>query len=362
VAGLPIARIADRWIRRSVIAIGLAIWSAMTAMSGLVSSFPQLTIARIGVGIGEAGCTPPAHSLLSDYFPPERRATAMAIYSMGIHVGAAVGLLLGGWINEIYGWRTAFFVVGLPGVVLAILVRLTVREPPRGHSEGGVAADVEAPTLGQVAAFLWPLRSFWHLAFGAALHSFAGYGVSAWLPAFLIRVHGMGTGEIGTWLSMIFSLGGATGSVLGGVLADRLGAKDRKWILLVPAVATIVQVPVTLAVFLVGPKAGALAFLVPSTLLSAMWFGPIFGATQSLVKPRMRALASAILLFLVNLIGLGLGPQLVGVVNDALQAQHGDYAIRYSLMLAAAANLWAGAHFLLGSRSIAQDLQAKFDG
>ena len=232
-AGIPIARLADRRTRRTIIALGLAAWSAMTAASGIVRTFAELALARIGVGVGEAACSPPAHSLLADYFPPERRATALAIYSMGIYVGILFGFLIGGYMSQYFGWRQAFLVVGLPGLVLAVLVRFTVREPPRMHF-----AAVPIPT-GTAIRMLWDMRTFRHMAFGAALHSFAGYGIAAWAPAFLARVHHLGPAESGLWLGLISGVGGGIGatagacSPTGSACATRAGRsgcrRSRRW-------------------------------------------------------------------------------------------------------------------------------------
>jgi len=356
VAGIPIARMADRGSRRTVIAVGLALWSGMTALSGMAQTFAQLALARVGVGVGEAACSPPAHSLLADYFPPERRATALAIYAMGIHVGILVGFIVGGWANQLLGWRQAFFIVGLPGLVLAIVVRLTVREPVRGITDG-LAHATEMPSVSEALGILRKLGSLRHMAIGAGLHSFAGYGLAAWGPAFLARVHHMGSAEIGTWLGLITGFGGMIGAILGGTLADRLGARDERWRLWVPTLASIVEVPFLVA-FLLWPTPGpALAIAVPGILAGAMWLGPVFATTQTLVRPDMRALTSAVLLFVINLIGLGLGPQAVGVLNDAMKGTFGAEAIRYSLLLVGLTNLWAAAHFALAARDVRKDLR-----
>ncbi len=361
VAGIPIARYADTGVRRSVIAVGLAVWSGMTALSGLTRAFWQMALARVGVGVGEAACSPPAHSLIADYFPPERRSTALAIYAMGIHFGVLFGFLAGGWLNEFFGWRMAFFVVGLPGIALAVLLRLTVREPPRGHSEGAAArADEATPELRDVLAFLRRVPAFWHLALGAAFHSFAGYGAGAWSPAFLIRVHGMGTGEIGTWLGLITGIAGATGAFTGGMLADRLAVRDQRWTMRVAAFSSLLPVPFfTLFMFLADPI-WALIALIPSTFIGAMWLGPGFSTVQGLVKLRMRALAAAVLLFVINLIGLGLGPQTVGLLNDTLFAHHGDEAVRHSLFwVVALMDIWGAIHFWLAARTLRRDLRVR---
>ncbi len=356
-AGIPIAHLADRRSRRTIIAVGLTVWSALTAASGLVRSFAQLAVARIGVGVGEAAFVPPAHSLLADYFPAERRATAMAVFSMGVHVGLAFGFLLGGWIAQFFGWRAAFFAVGLPGLIMAVIVRLTVHEPLRGHADAshGVAAAGAEP-LRAALGVLRARRSFRHLALAAAFHSFGGYAFAIWGPTFFVRVHGMSMGELGTWLGCVLGVGGAIGAIAGGVLADRLGARDARWALYVPAAAAIIQLPCAFATLLWPTATPALLFLIPSAFLSAIWFGPVYALTQALARPSMRATASAVLLFVINLIGLGLGPLAVGVLNDMLAPSYGAHAIRYSLLVLGVANILAALHFMLAARTIRADL------
>ncbi|MEE8509280.1 MAG: MFS transporter [Myxococcota bacterium] len=358
VAGIPIARWADVGVRRSIIALGLAVWSAMTALSGVVQSFTQLVGARIGVGVGEAAGSPPAHSIIADYFPPERRATALSIYNMGINVGILFGFLAGGWINEFFGWRAAFFVVGLPGLALALLVRFTIREPPRGASEGTVTDEPPEATA-VVFRFLWSLRSFRHLAIAGGLHAFTGYGLAQWSPTFLRRVHEFGSGEAGTYLGLIIGLGGIAGSLLGGVLADRLSIRDKRWYLWVPAISSVLTLPFIAGFLLFDSPALALVTYIPAVVFGAMWLGSCLAITQAMVKLRMRAMASAILILVLNLIGLGLGPQAVGIMNDLLAPSLGDEAIRYSLLLATLMTAWAAVHFALAARSLREDLEAK---
>ncbi|MBI3770583.1 MAG: MFS transporter [Deltaproteobacteria bacterium] len=365
-AGIPIARLADRRSRRTIIAVGLAAWSVMTAASGMVRTFAQLAVARIGVGVGEAAFVPPAHSLISDYFPAERRATAMAVFSLGVHVGLAFGFVLGGWIAQFFGWRAAFFAVGVPGLILAVVVRLTVREPARGHADGArdlshgaaVSGAPASEPLRVVFHILRTRRAFRHLALAAALHSFGGYAFAIWGPTFFVRVHGMMSGRLGTWLGAILGVGGAAGAILGGVLADRLGARDARWQLYVPAMATVLQIPCALVTLLWPSPVPALLFLIPSAMASAIWFGPVFSLTQALVPPTMRATASAVLLFVINLIGLGIAPLAVGILNDRLAATYGAEAIRYSLMIVGFAGVLAALHFSLAARTIRADLAA----
>jgi MFS family permease len=339
VAGIPIARWADVGVRRSIIALGLTVWSLMTA--------------------------PPAHSLIADYFPPERRATALSIYSAGIYVGVLFGYLAGGWVNEFFGWRNAFFVVGLPGLLLALLVRFTVREPPRGQSEpprapSEPAAADEAPEPWQdVFRFLWSLRSFRHLAFGAGIAAFSGYGFSQWAPTFLRRVHEMSSGEVGTWLGLIIGFGGLLGAPLGGLLADRKGHVDVRWYAWVPAVSAVASIPFVLGFLLFDSVTPALLIYIPAVILSAMYLGPTLAMIQAMVKLRMRAMASAVLFLILNLIGLGLGPQVVGALSDLLTPHYGQEAVRYSLLIVSLTAVWAGLHYALAARTLADDLRAK---
>jgi MFS family permease len=362
-AGIPIARWADSGPRRTIIAAGLFAWSAMTVASGLARNFAQLALARVGVGVGEAAGSPPAHSLLSDYFPPERRATALSIYSSGIYVGVMFGYLAGGWLSELFSWRVAFFVVGLPGLLLAILVRTTVREPLRGgadlHAHGSGAADAARDDLGVVVRFLLARKTFLLAAVGCGLAAFSGYGFGAWVPAYLGRVRGMGAGEIGTWIGLANGIGGAGGSILGGYLADRLAVRDLRWYLWVPALGTALAVPLAIPFLFLESEVPALLFYFPFTFFGSFFLGPVLAVNYRLVKLRMRALTSAILFFILNLIGLGGGPQAVGILNDLLAGRHGAEAVRWSLFIVNLAALVGVLLFVLAARTLAEDLAAR---
>jgi len=357
-AGIPIARWADTGSRRSIIALGLTVWSAMTAACGLAQSFVQLLLARVGVGIGEAAGSPPAHSLISDYFPPERRGTALSVYSMGVYVGAAIAFLAGGYLRENFDWRVAFLAVGLAGVPLAVLLRATVREPPRGHSEGGVA-DAQTDSVWEVMRFLASRRSFVFLVAAASIQSISGYGVLAWGPTFLGRVHQMGGVEIGIWFGLTVGLGGVGGAFLGGSIADRLGARDSRWYLFLSAIVCLTGVPFAAGFALAGDATIALLCFIPFYVLAAMYVGPMLWMVQGLVKLRMRAMASAILLFILNMVGLGLGPFLIGFMNDQLADRFGVEAIRYSLLVVGMVGVPSSAFFLLASRTLREDLRAR---
>jgi predicted MFS family arabinose efflux permease len=356
-AGIPIARWADKGSRRNIIAVSVLAWSVMTALTGQARSFGTLLIARVGVGIGEAGCSPPAHSLISDYFPPERRGTALSIYALGIPIGGALGTLIGAWVGAIFGWRMAFVAVGVPGVLVSALVFLTLREPVRGQSEKTTHTGDES-TL-EVLRFMLRLRSFWHLAWSAALHGFVGYGAAFFVPSFFGRVHGMGLEERGSWLAAL-GLVATIGTFLGGALGDRLAPRDVRWYMWVPGIATLASVPIALGYYLAPNPYVALGIGVFGAIAGPMYLGPSFAMTQSLVKPHMRAVASAILLFVLNLIGLGIGPWFVGFLSDQLAPTYGVESIRYALVsVVTVGSAWSALHYFLAARTLKADLAIK---
>ena len=355
-AGIPIARWADRGNRRNIVALAIGVWSFMTAISGLVQNYVQLLLARMGVGVGEAGGSPPAHSIISDIFPPERRASALAFYSMGVNIGILFGFLAGGWLNEIFDWRTAFFVVGAPGLIIALIVRYTLREPIRGLSE---QRQVETQTVpfSNVLNLLMSRPAFKHMAFGAALNAFAGYSTSSWTASFMIRSHGMSTGELGTWLAMIMGFGGAVGVFAGGVIAERLARKDVRWYMWLPALTGLICVPFMVANYMVAGAYTALIVSIIPGILFNVYLGNTLAMTHGLVGLRMRALASAILFFILNLIGLGLGPWVIGLLSDLLAPTLGQESLRHAMLyLLPAMMTWSGIHFYLASRTLKEDL------
>jgi MFS family permease len=367
--GVPLARLADRNNRVTIIGVSLLVWSAFTGLTGLARTFVHLLIARVGVAIGEAGCNPAAYSLISDYFEARRRATALSIFHMGGYVGSFLGLLLGGWIGHTYGWRAAFLLVGLPGIAVALLMRLTLRELPRGFSDP-VRAVVEPPPVGQVMRALLAKTSFRHLAFAAALHNFAVYGVGNWYAAFLMRSHGMNVAEAGTILALCTVIGGAAGTYFGGMLSDRLAARrhDSRYYLWMPALSLIVGFPLSQGVLLFDDTSIVIALLSPVVMCSAAYLAPSITATYGLVGIRERALASAVLLFIINLIGLGLGPLFAGFASDGLrqmflgrglsEAEALGEGLRWSLRLVVVSNLWSAAHYFIAARTLrAEEVQ-----
>ena len=356
IAGLPLARVADRWVRRSLIALSLATWSLMTAASGLARNFTDLALARVGVGIGEAGCTPPAHSLLSDYFPPEKRATVLAVYACGIYMGVGLGFWLGGWLNDAFGWRVAFMVIGLPGVAMAVVVRFTVREPPRGMSER-TAATSRSYSLGETWQFLTRLPSGRRISLGAAFQAFVGYGLGAWIPAFFIRLHGMTPGELGLWLSWITGIGGAIGAFSGGWLADRWVRDQPKARAYISLVGALCSTPFIVAALVLDNTTLALLSFFPANIFGTMWIGPAGSIVQDLAPPAMRATATAVFIFILTMIGLGAGPQTVGILNDLIGTPD---AIRYSLLgVAVSTSLLSAVFFWLTGETLERDITAK---
>jgi len=351
--GVPIARLADRFSRKWVMTTCLVLWSAFTAACGTAAGFGSLLACRIGVGVGEAGGSPPAHSLISDYFPPEKRATALAVFSLGVPFGILVGFMAGGWLDQTLGWRNAFAVVGAPGLLLAAIA---LREPPRGHSEGLVHGSGPAPSAREVIAFLWRAKSFRHSSFAGGLYSFVGYSVVNWTPSFLVRSHGMSTARIGFWLAMIVGVGGGIGNYLGGTLADRWQAREPRARVYLPALAVAASFPFGFVIYTTSNTTLALALLVIPTALGLMYQAPTFAVTQSLATPRMRATAAAVLLFVLNIVGLSLGPAVTGALSDALAPRYGADSLRWALLIVSTLFVWSAIHFYLAGRTLEADV------
>ena len=355
--GIPIARIADRVSRKGVMAVSLTIWSAMTALCGSASSFFSLLAFRVGVGVGEAGGSPPAHSMISDLFPESQRATAMGIFSLGVPLGIMIGFMAGGFMNDILGWRMAFLIVGLPGIVLAGIVALTLREPPRGLADATIeTSDQPSPTTAEVLRFLWSSPSFRHNAWGSGLYAFVGYSITTWAPPFLERSHGMATSQVGTALALIIGLGGGVGIFLGGALTDRMGNRDPRLRMRIPAYAMWLSVPFGFVIYTTDQTALTLILLVVPTFLGLMYQAPSLALAQSLATPKMRATASAILLFMINIIGLAIGPAATGFLSDLLTPYYGENALRYAMLLTSLVLVASGYQFWRASQTITQDL------
>jgi predicted MFS family arabinose efflux permease len=346
--GMPMAMWADRRNRRNLISFSVFLWSGMTALCGAAASFTQLLLFRIGVGVGEAGSNPPSHSIIADLYPKEQRATAMAIFGTGINWGILVGFLVGGWINEWYGWRTAFVVVGLPGVFLALLVRFTLKDPPRGYADGKgqELPKVTPPPFWSVAKFMLYNPVLRNIVAAGALIAFTGYASVIWIPIYLVRIHGMGTGEVGTYLALFVGVGGAIGIYLGGRLADLLAARHgEQWLPWIVAIVSLLGVPFLYSCFTAATQTGALwAYALPAAL-GTVYVAPGFALIQNQTPTEMRSVAAAINLFIVNIIGLGLGPFSIGFFSDMFSLEYGPDALRYALMTSLVVILWGSFHY-----------------
>jgi len=354
-AGIPIAYWADRGNRRNIITLALTTWSGMTALSGLAQNYGQLLMARIGVGIGEAGGSPPAHAMISDFYPPEKRATALAVYSTGVHVGVLAGFLLGGFISQWLGWRAAFMAVGIPGVMFACLFYFTVREPQRGRWESQDVAQYK-PSLGETLRVLSSLRSFWFIAAGTGFAAFVGYGTGNFAPSYLIRTHGFSVAEVGVVLAVFGGIPGILGTFLGGFIADRLGKRDVRWYAWGPAVAGFLAFPLGLPYLLGSDTVMVIGFMSLATLMINTYLGPCLAVSHSLVPPAMRALTSAVLFFVLNLIGLGMGPLTAGVLSDYLTGIYGTDGLRYAMLIVGLIGTLSIPMFLLAGKHLKADL------
>jgi len=352
--GVPIAWLADRSSRRRIMAYALGMWSAFTALCGLAGNFWQLFLCRIGVGVGEAGGVAPAYSLISDYFPRERRARALAIYSLGIPIGSGLGILFGGLIAHAINWRAAFIIVGLAGLLLAPLFRYTVRDPARGGADGARAATAPAGFL-DVVRVLCVKPSFWLIAFGAAASSVCGYGVAFWLPSFFQRSLHLTLVETSLFYGAITLVGGGLGIMAGGMLADRLGNRERSVYPRIPAIAFMIALPCFfLAVNTSWLPLAFVLFLIPAGL-NLMWLGPVITAVQHLVPAHMRTTASAMFLLINNLLGIAVGYYYFGAVSDLLRDRFGAESLRYAIYSGLGFYLVASTLLLIASRTIKKD-------
>jgi predicted MFS family arabinose efflux permease len=351
--GFPLARIADTGSRRKLLAWATAAWSAMTALSGTATSFWHLFLCRVGVGAGEAGGLPPAYSLISDYFPPERRAGALALFTVGTALGSVAGLVLGGVIAHFWGWRAAFVMLGLPGLIVAGLLWVFVHEPPRR----GIAADQKPPRFLPTLRGLMQRGTFVHLVIGFGVMSFATYGLDTWTPSFLVRSHGLSTAQAGLYLGLINGLGSVSALLIGGFVSDRLAARDITWQLRLPVLTTLAAVPALLLYYSLPSLGPALVAGFFGQFAAWMYAGPILAAIQGAAGPHARALATAVLMFVTAALGQGLGPVLVGFISDTLTARLGPDALRYALLVLLVLPVWGAGHFWLAIRYFRDDLE-----
>ena len=354
--GLPIARLADKGNRKNIVSASLTIWSLMTVISGMVTNFTQMLFARIGVGIGEAGGSPPSHSIISDYFEPEKRATALSIYSVGIYIGIFLGFSIGGVLAQNYGWRVAFYSVGIPGILLAGLLYFFVKEPPKGRFDPE-GVSLETPTLSTVIKTLLGKKTFIYIALGSGFLAFGSYGVGNFLPSFLQRVHGVEVSKAGYLLGIAFGLGGGIGTFLGGYLADRLRTRDMRWYIWLPLAAAVLAL-IPFSIYLFSANLNVVVWMLFMTsVLFGIYLGPTIAVSHSLVNARMRSFTSAVLFLVLNFIGLGLGPLTVGLLSDFLTPEFGDLSLRWAFSCIFVSQALAVLFFALASRDYLKDLK-----
>lgn len=358
IVGVPLAILADRGNRRNIIAATLALFSGMTFLCGLAVNYVQLLLSRIFVAIGEAGTTPSAHSIISDLFPAHKRGSAIGIYSLGTNFGAIIGFLVGGWISQLYGWRMAFIVVGLPGLFLALLVYFTLSEPQRGQSEKmAAAADAEKPPrFKSVLKLMWSQRSLRHILAGVSVSAIGSYALIIWFPSFLLRSFDMNPGQVGTAMALIMGTVGAIGTYFSGHFGDRLGKRDIRWYVWIVAIFCGLNFPFLIAMYLSDVKWLVLClFIYPSIAFNA-YLAPSISIMHSLVGVRMRAQSSAIYFLIVTLVGQSIGPQLTGFLSDLYEPAQGRESLRYALMTVSGFSLWASVHFILAARTLKADI------
>ena len=344
VLGIPIARYADnaKTNRVWLISICLAIWSAMTALCGVAQNFVQLALARIGVGVGEAGCTPAAHSLIADSVPPEKRCSAIAFFGLGIPIGGLLGLIIGGVVNDQYGWRMALMLVGMPGILLAFILPLIIRDPRRcadsAHFNTAGSPVKAKLSIKDAAREVFASKAYLYVFIAASFTAFLSYGKGLWTISFFIRSHGLSTTEAGLAMAVALGISGIIGTWLGGKMADVFGKRDKRHILTLPAIGMAIAAPILFAGYWAEDWRIAVALLILPTILNSAYYGPAYGCVQGLVRPEARAIAASLVVFGQNLIGLGMGPLLFGMLSDWLQPMAGDDSVRWVLYGAA----WLG--------------------
>jgi MFS family permease len=351
--GIPIARLADRLNRRNIVAIAFAFWSAMTFLCGTAQTVAQLTLARIGVGIGESAGSPASQSIIADLFSKNERPRALGIYAIGTYLGIFLGYFIGGYINQHYGWRMAFFTAGLPGIALAAVLWLTISEPKRGAMAETFTPEPIGPTLG----FLASQQSFVIVLIGFCLTTYTNYATAAWIPPFLARVHHLSSAEIGTYAGTFKGLAGMAGTLVGGLVVAQIGRSDDRWKLWAPAITSGLAGPVFALSMLTNDFTTMIAALAATSFLVGFHLGPIFAIAQTVARPSMRALASAIIALTATCFGQGVGPLVVGVINDALKNDYGANAVRYSLLSAAVTTTLGALLFVWAARTIREDIK-----
>lgn len=356
--GIAVAYLADRVSRKWIIALACAIWSVFTALCGTAQNFTQILLYRMGVGFGEAGGSPPSYSLISDYFPAAKRGTALAIYSLGVPIGSMLGAFLGGKLALAYGWRTAFFVIGAPGVILAVLMLLVVREPKRGGLDALVDGATEhppaPPILTAISAF-FANRTLVMTAISSAMSAFVGYAGLVWNPQFLEGVKQMAAADVATYYALALGVTGIIGTLVSGWLADKLGKKDRRWFAWIPAIAFTLSIPFWFGLIWAPTWQIAMLFLLGPMLMNQAYLAPALTVAQNAVPPAQRTMTGAILLFILNIVGLGVGPVYVGWIADRMEPAHGDQALAYGFAGVIPFVVLTVIAHLAAARSIARD-------
>lgn len=360
VLGLPIARYADRpsTNRPRLIALALAAWSAMTAVCGVAQNFVQLLLARVGVGVGEAGCTPAAHSLIADLVPKERRASALGFYALGIPIGSVLGMIIGGQLVDALGWRHTFMIVGTPGVVVAVVVWIFLKDPRHHVRASDTVPPIDTNTLAALRS-IFSSRAMVLLLIAASSAAFLSYGKATWATIFFQRTHGLSPGQVGLWLGLTNGLAGILGTWMSGKLADHFGATNRQHVLTAAAIGMLLLAPTAMFAYSMENWIAGMCLLMVPTFLGSLYYGPTYSSVQGLVKPQARAMASAVLLFFQNLVGLGLGPLLFGMLSDELKPSFGGESVRYVLYAASAMSLLPAYFFWRTSLRLNEELDQK---
>ena len=357
--GVPVARLSDRLNRVTITSIAIALWGVTVMACIGVRTFAQLVAARVAAAVGEAGGMPPTYSLLGDYFPrPADRVRAMSIYLLSGPFAVLISFMLGGWINSQYGWRATFFILGLPGLLMAPLVKMTVKDP-RSSEMAEIHARVGVPRFASVLRTLWAQRSARHLSIGIILLFTLGFGLAPWYGAFLMRTHGMSSTQLGLWMGLILGTGGLVGIWGGGHLSARWLANDERSQMRLSALTLIALVPLSILFLLAPQRHWALLAFVPLVTLFNIFSAPAFSLLQRLVTDDMRATTLAVVMLLVNLIGMGVGPQLVGILSDAFTPRFGADSLRYAMLVTSWLALWAAYHFWRSAATVSQDLASR---